>query len=119
MSPKTGAKLDEYLPLRPLDLQILLVLGEGPLHGYGISKAVSGQSGGKISLEVGSLYRVVGRMLDTGLIEETKGTASADGPGLQRRVYRITPLGRQVAKAEARRLQEVLELARDRRFFAT
>lgn len=110
---------ETLLPLSPVDLQILLVLSEEPVHGYGLMKAVEEQSGGKVRLEVGSLYRVIKRLLGNGLIEE-----SADGPAgdgalagasrgpKPRRFYKISDLGREVAAAEARRLAEVVETAR-------
>lgn len=107
------------LPLSPVDLQILLVLTGGGLHGYGLMKAVEEQSGGKVRLEVGSLYRVIKRLLGSGLIEESDegppddGAASGGSRGPKpRRFYRISDFGREVASAEARRLAEVVETAR-------
>jgi len=106
------------LPLSPVDLQILLVLMQGELHGYGMMKAVEEQSGGKVHLEVGSLYRVIKRLLGNGLIEESPEgpadpdaeTGSSRGPK-PRRFYAVSDLGREVAAAEARRLAEVVETA--------
>jgi DNA-binding PadR family transcriptional regulator len=100
--------------LRARDLVVLLVLSDGDLHGYGIMKEVSRQSGGSVRLEVGSLYRALDRLLEGGLIEETE--APAEGAtlatdGERRRYYRLTPFGRQMAQAEAERLRAVLRLA--------
>ena len=107
------------LPLSAVDLQILLVLAQGELHGYGLMKAVEDQSGGKVRLEVGSLYRVIKRLLGNGLIEESSdgpppgGMLSGPSRGPKpRRFYRMSDLGREVAAAEARRLVEVVETAR-------
>lgn len=107
--------LDDHLPLKPADFQVLLVLCEGPLHAYGISKAVEEQLKGRVRLEIGSLYRMMGRLTTIGLVEEIDGPRDPQGsPSQRRRIYQITDQGRLVARAEARRLQEVLEVAREK-----
>jgi DNA-binding PadR family transcriptional regulator len=93
--------------LKSADFHILLVLADGPLHGYGIMKEVERESEGKLRLEVGSLYRLLARMLDSGLIEETNGDE-------RRRCYRISRLGRRVLKTEAKRLAGLVEILRVR-----
>ena len=95
-------------PLKPADFHILLTLAAGPRHGYGIMKDVESESGGDVRLEIGSLYRLLARMLEAGLIEETEGDE-------RRRFYRISRHGRQVVKSEAVRLAGVVELARSRK----
>ena len=105
---------EKQLPLRPIDLQILLVLMDHDLHGYGLMKEVEGQSGGRVTLEVGSLYRVIKRLLATGLIDEANG-APEPSHAKRRRNYRITAFGRQVARAEADRLVGVIETAQRRK----
>jgi DNA-binding PadR family transcriptional regulator len=98
--------------LRATDLHVLLVLGDGPLHPYGISKAAD-DVGGRVALEIGSLYRTLNRLRAEGLIEPT--TTTERGPqGQERRTWRLTDFGRAVAQAEAERLREVLEAARSR-----
>lgn len=94
-----------YLPLSPHDLQVLLILAEGPLHGYGIVKASQDEKG-KRTLELGSLYRIIRRMKRDGLIEEVRGPRGY--AKRKRRFYRATGLGCAVARAEARRLQALL-----------
>jgi DNA-binding PadR family transcriptional regulator len=96
-------------PLKPADLHILLVLAAGPRHGYGIMKEVERESDGKVRLEIGSLYRLLGRMLEDGLIQE-----SGDAED-RRRYYRISRLGRRVLAAEAGRLAALLDLIRVRK----
>lgn len=108
---------EAMLPLRPIDLQILLVLVESDLHGYGLMKEVESQSEGKVTLEVGSLYRVVKRLLASGLIEEA-GQSEASAGAKPRINYRITAFGRSVAEAEAARLVGVVETARERQLIA-
>ena len=105
------------LPLQATDFQVLLILANGPLHPYGISKAVEETPDGQVRLEIGSLYRMLNRMMATGLIEEVDGaSAEAKGPAARRRMFRITKFGRRVARAEARRLEAVLDEAREQKF---
>lgn len=94
-----------YLPLSPHDLQVLLILAEEPLHGYGIVKASLDQTG-RPALDLGSLYRIIRRMKRAGLIEEVAGPPP--DTKRQRRLYKATGLGRAVAKAEVRRLRALL-----------
>jgi DNA-binding PadR family transcriptional regulator len=90
------------------DFHILLVLVDGPRHGYGIMKEVERESRGEVRLEIGSLYRLLSRLLDAGLIEEAEGDE-------RRRFYRISRLGRRVLKSEAARLAELVEKFRARK----
>jgi DNA-binding PadR family transcriptional regulator len=100
----------DFLPLSPADFQLLLVLLTGERHAYGISQAASEQARGRVPLELGSLYRMLSRLRETGLIEEDPvARPSPSGPA--RKVYRITALGRDVARAEADRLRAVLAVA--------
>ena len=94
-------------PLRAADFHILLALLDGPCHGYGVMKQVEQESGGEVRLEIGSLYRLLGRMLDEGLISE----GDSDG---RRRYYQITRLGRRTLRTEAARLAGLVDLARTR-----
>ncbi len=110
---QSQAAAETLLPLRPIDLQILLVLMESNLHGYGLMKEVERQSGGKVTLEVGSLYRVIKRLLASELIDEANGAAEESG-SKRRRNYRITAFGCDVARAEADRLVGVIETAQQR-----
>ncbi len=109
MTPKDSRATESVLPLKPADFHILMVLTEGALHGYGIMQRVAEQSNGRVQLEVGSLYRLIARMTEEGLIVEAK---TARGGSERRRNYRITRFGDQVAKLEAQRLEEVVRAAR-------
>ena len=95
-------------PLKPADFHILLVLMEKPRHGYEIMKEVERESNGRVQLEVGTLYRLLARLLDSGLIAE----GEEDG---RRRNYALTRAGRQALKAEAERLAGVMNLLRLRK----
>lgn len=101
------------LPLKPADFHILMVLLDGTMHGYGLMKAVDEQSHGSVRLEVGSLYRLIGRMIDDGLLQVSPPPAGSRDD--RRKYYRLTPLGETTARAEAQRLAAVLETARAKR----
>lgn len=94
--------------LKPADFHILLALTQGPRHGYALMKEVERESRGGVRLEIGSLYRLLARLLDTGLIEE----ADEDE---RRRYYRLSRQGRRVLQAEAERLAGLVELSRARK----
>ncbi len=101
---------EDFLPLSPADLQLLLVLMEGACHAYAISKSVEGKERGHVPLEIGSLYRMLARLNEWSLIDdEPAGGPNPDGP--PRKVFRITELGREVVRAEAQRLRSVLAVA--------
>ncbi len=95
-------------PLKPADFHILLALADGPSHGYEIMKTVSRESGGRVRLEVGTLYRILARLFAEGLIEESE-------PDMHRRKYRLTRPGQRGLAAEARRLAGVVDGLRRRK----
>jgi PadR family transcriptional regulator PadR len=95
-------------PLSRTDLQVLLVLKSEPHHGYGIVSAADEQFPQEAPLEIGSLYRILSRLLDQGLIREVKRTDKRPIDGRTRRFYQATALGIQAARAEAARLQALL-----------
>lgn len=104
---------EDHLPLSAADFQLLLILLEGERHAYGIAQAAEAREDARVPLELGSLYRMLARLQDTGLIEEDpEPRPSPSGP--RRKIYRITALGRAVAEAEAARLREVLAWANAR-----
>jgi DNA-binding PadR family transcriptional regulator len=95
-----------HLPLAPRDLVILSVLVEGPLHGYGIIKAVEARSAAGVLLDPANLYRVLRRMRALRWIQDV------DGDDERRRTYRITRDGRTVLAAELGRLESLLAQAK-------
>ena len=107
----------DFLPLKPLDLQLLLALTEEERHGYGLVQAVSDRTDGLITLEPGNLYRVVKRLLDDGLVAESARRDAPDVPDgdQRRRYYRITTLGARVVAAALGRLDQLVrsKAARD------
>lgn len=99
----------DSLPLSPRDLLILLVLADGPLHGYGIVKAVERRSREAVLLDPANLYRTLRRMRRDGWVQEV---AETDPEDARRRNFRLTPDGRRVVAAEVERLERVLAWAR-------
>jgi DNA-binding PadR family transcriptional regulator len=104
--------LDAMLPLQPTTFHILLSLADEDRHGYGIILDVARRTNGELKLSAGTLYRSIQRMLELGLIEETKTRPAPEIDDERRRYYRITPLGTDVARAEAARLRDLLKMAR-------
>ena len=100
------------LPLPSATFHILLALADDDRHGYAIIQEVAARTGGELRLSAGTLYRSVQRMLEQGLILETRDRPAPELDDERRRYYRITPFGTAVARAEARRLTELVKLAR-------
>lgn len=103
---------DDLLPLPPAAFHILLSLTEGERHGYAIIQDVVQRTDGELRLSAGTLYRSIQRMLQQGLIVESRRRPAASLDDERRRYYRITPLGTATARAEVRRLAQLVRLAR-------
>jgi DNA-binding PadR family transcriptional regulator len=104
---------ERCLPLTPALFHVLIALAHGDKHGYAILKDVSQRTQGKVVLSTGTLYGIIKRLLDEGWIEETRRRPAAEADDARRRYYRLTPFGRQVALAEARRLETLVAVARE------
>jgi DNA-binding PadR family transcriptional regulator len=102
----------EFLPLSSDELHILMSLAAGPLHGYGLIRDVEARSRGDVVLQTGALYRILRRLLGTGLLEECDAPAGEDRQDERRRYYRPTALGRAVLAAEADRMSRLVRAAR-------
>ena len=94
-------------PLRTTDLLILVVLIDGPGHGYAIAQEIGRRSRGQVTIRPGDLYRVLYRMDRAGLIEPAPEPAGSRGADDRRVEYRITPLGRRVARTQAALINEM------------
>jgi DNA-binding PadR family transcriptional regulator len=106
----------DFLPLPPATLHILLALADEDRHGYAIIQDVAARTRGDVMIGPGTLYRSVQRMLEQGLIVETDDRPAPELDDERRRYYRLTELGRAVARAEVGRLADTLALARARGF---
>lgn len=104
----------DHLPLKPVDLEILLALADEDRHGYGLVQVVAAHTSGLITLDPGNLYRVIKRLLETGLVEEAGQKAAADTGGERRRYYALTPLGGRVLAEELARLRRLVNASATR-----
>ena len=93
---------------------MLLALTAGERHGYALKREILQRTGGKLNLGSGALYGTINRLVDKGLVEESDERPDAHLDDERRRYYRITPLGRRVAQAEAVRLRQLVEMAEAR-----
>jgi DNA-binding PadR family transcriptional regulator len=110
----TQSNAEPFGPLTPAMFHVLLALAGDDLHGYAILKEVELRTGGKVRLSTGTLYGIIKRLLADGLIVERRSRPSEAQDDERRRYYRMTQLGREVAAAEAERMDEVLSVARAR-----
>lgn len=105
-------KPDDLLPLTPGMFHVLIALADGEKHGYAIIKEVARRTDGRIRLSAGTLYTLIRRFVQDGVIAES---AERPDPALddeRRRYYRLTDFGREVARAEAARMESTLTMAR-------
>ena len=98
---------DDFLPLAPAVLHILLALAGEDLHGYGIMQEVARQSEGRYKLGPGTLYDNLQRLVKQRVVEPTD-----EDPDSRRRYYRLTSLGSRVISAEIARLETVVREGR-------
>src|SRR5688572_33339577 len=99
---------DELLPLPPATFHILMALADEERHGYAIIQDVEARTDGELRLSPGTLYRSIQRMLQQGLIVESKRRPAAALDDERRRYYRITPFGTATARAEMGRLTRLV-----------
>ena len=100
--------------LTPAVFHILLALSDGNSHGYGIMQDVESFTSGELRLGPGTLYRSIQRMLVDGLIEELEIALHDESDDDRRRHYRLTKKGLGIAQREARRLADLVDIARQR-----
>lgn len=96
-------------PLKPRVFLILLCLAESKSHGYAIKEKVRRRTGGRLDMSPGTLYRTLHSLRSEGLIEETHERPQPDEDDERRRYYILTAVGRDVLRAEARRLEELVK----------
>jgi DNA-binding PadR family transcriptional regulator len=106
------------MTLRPVEFHILLALAAEDRHGYALLQEVASLTEGELQLEPGTLYRALHRMLKDGWVVESARRPAADVDDERRRYYRLTPLGRRIAAAEAERLYRLVTIARAHRLLA-
>jgi DNA-binding PadR family transcriptional regulator len=101
-------------PLPPAAFHILMSLAEAERHGYAIIQDVEASTNGQLRLSPGTLYRSIQRMLEQGLIVESNRRPARELDDERRRYYRITPDGVATARAELRRLTQLVRLGKKR-----
>jgi DNA-binding PadR family transcriptional regulator len=108
--------VESHLPVGDLAFHILLALGSAPAHGYAIGLEIEERSGGRLRPTTGALYQALKRLRDDRLVA-LDAEAARQSPDARRKYFRLTELGRDVAAAEARRLDALVTVARDRRLY--
>ena len=78
---------------------ILSILSSGEAYGYQLIQQIHALSGGTLLWNDGTLYPVLHRLEDQGLV--TSAWRLSDG-GRQRKYYRLTKKGRQTLETEKR-----------------
>ena len=101
--------------LSPAVFHILLALAGCERHGYAIMKEVADQASGKVRIGPGTLYRSIQNLLSAGWIEEAGERPDPTIDDERRRYYRLTRQGRDAASVEAKRLSDLVRVARMRR----
>ena len=79
---------------------LLLALNE-PGHGYAIMERVKEITGGRLQIGPGTLYTLLGRFETEGLIQLNYAVDN-------RKIYRLTDLGRQILEQEYERLRQLV-----------
>src|SRR5262245_49119500 len=105
---------EDLLPLSPAMFHVLVALADGDTHGHAIMKEVERLTGGAVRLSTGTLYGIIKRLLADGVIREIRVQTTADE---RRRSYALTPFGRDLARAEAARLERTIAIARCKPLF--
>ena len=101
----------DHLPMSEAMFHVLVTLADEEQHGYSIMKTVAERTDGRVQLGTGTLYGIIKRLLADGLIVELRRRGGED-TDRRRRLYSLTPFGREVAKAEAERLNGLVAAAR-------
>jgi DNA-binding PadR family transcriptional regulator len=103
---------DSFLPLHKDTFHILVSLADRDRHGYSVMQDVAERTNGSVRLSPSTLYGAIKRLLEQGLIEELAERPDPANDDERRRYYRLTPFGREIAVAEAHRLERLLADAR-------
>lgn len=98
--------------MRPIEFQILLSLAEGARHGYAILQDIEARSDAAGSVETGTLYRALQRLVEQDFVRPAKPTRTTIEEDQRRQYYALTAEGRRAASAEARRMVALVDGAR-------
>jgi PadR family transcriptional regulator, regulatory protein PadR len=103
---------DPRIPLRSVELHILLSVVDRPRHGYAILQEAEERTDGRPGFEIPTLYRALRRLRDADLIR-TASAPEAD-PDERREYWEATRLGRRALEAELARMEIALAIGRAR-----
>jgi PadR family transcriptional regulator PadR len=95
---------EDGLPPGTLVMLILRVLASRPMHGYAIAQRIAQLSNDELSVEEGSLYPALQKLLLKGWV---KATPTVSETGRQVREYRITASGSKQLDAERQNFQRL------------
>jgi DNA-binding PadR family transcriptional regulator len=116
-SSRKSRDIESFLPMTPAMFHVLVALADGEKHGYAILKEVARRTDDRVRLSAGTLYGILARLESSGLIIESDQRPALGLDDERRRYYRLTDFGREVAVAEAQRMDEALEQARAKKLF--
>lgn len=116
MTSSNHSQAEELPPLSIPVFQILISLSNRDLHGYALIGDIRQHTDGEVNLSTSTLYGAIKRMMRDRLIQKSAIRPAPESNDERRRYYRITDLGRKVAHCEARRIQRLAELVRDKQF---
>ena len=88
---------EDGLPPGTLIMLILRVVAAGPLHGYAIAQRIHALSREELSVEEGSLYPALQKLLLKGWV---KASPAISETGRAVREYKLTPAGRKQLELE-------------------
>jgi DNA-binding PadR family transcriptional regulator len=108
---RTKRSAEALLPLSAPMFQVLIALADGEKHGYAIIKEVTRRTLGEVKLGAGTLYAIIRKFEGDGMVEESDERPDPALDDERRRYYRLTPFGREVAQAEAKRMEDALRMA--------
>ena len=97
-------KRPEFLP-GTLELLILKTLSLGSMHGYGIAQRIKQISENVLTVEEGSLYPALQRLL---LQEYVRGEWKKSETNRRARYYSLTPTGRKQLGVEMSQFKELI-----------
>ena len=95
---------EDGLPPGTLVMLILRVLATQPLHGYAIAQRIAQVSGDELSVEEGSLYPALQKLLLKGWV---KASPTVSETGRAVRAYRLTASGRRQLETEQANFRRV------------
>lgn len=103
---------DQVVPLRSVELHILLSVVDRPRHGYAILQEAEERTDGRPGFEIPTLYRALLRLREEGLIR----AAEAPEPDAdeRREYWEATTAGRRALDAELTRMEAAVAVGRAR-----